>query len=81
MNNNYVNIYTQVFDYKLVRSSSSLDEYRKITGGNMTIISHDKSNKCVVIRKYDREEKIKESDVIHLILNKFDYHEGENDVK
>ena len=81
MNNNYVNIYTQMYDYRLVRSSSSLDIYRKISEGKMTTMAHDKSNKHVVIKNHNSDEKIKESDVIHLILNKFDYHEGENDVK
>ena len=81
MDKNYISLYAKMYDYRLVRSSSELNVYKKTTGSIATTMSHDKRSKYILFENQGKQEKIKESDVVLLILNQLDYHEGDNNVK
>ena len=77
MSENYVKLYADIYGYEKVRTSSSLDVYKK----QSTHMYHDHVENTVQIVTKTRNETLKDSDIVHLILNEFDYHPGDNNVK
>ena len=74
MDNSYLEIYTEMYDYTRLVSNKLCEVYVKTTNDNVTTLYYDKPGKYVLVKNKHTKEKIRESDVSLLILNQLDYH-------